>query len=74
MGWNFLSIFEIFNQKYFLKFKIGYGLPYCKALYQKEINFYQEMEIEHRSQENGKGLVPLSTKIFKQSLAPPWIV
>ena len=28
--------------------------------YMNEINLYQEMALEHRSQENGKCLVPLS--------------
>ena len=30
------------------------------GIIQKEIHFYQEMAPEHRSQENGKGLVPLN--------------
>ena len=41
------------------RFKFKIGVDYLIAgIIQKEINFYQEMETEHRFQENGKGFVP----------------
>ena len=51
------EFFKVFTD--FFKNRNRGRLTYCKALYIKKIFFHQEMAPEHRSQENGKGLVLL---------------
>ena len=48
-------------------FKIIIRHIYCKALYKRKFNFYQEMTPEHQSQEVGRSLIPLYFKAIMWS-------